>query len=241
MSWEALSEPPVDALPAAPGWFGKVVMLGDFGHRRLPQEFIAVCDPWLSHCISSSRAQLGPAWLDTYLTAPLWRFAWAPGVVDEQWWFGVLMPSVDAVGRYFPLVVCAANQRPPMTADALDGLSSWYAHAGEAALATLQPGASLEVFEADLARAAQLQVSPKPAQHELQTVATRRRYVRHGGSTLLEWAQLLIGPAFADTYARHSLWIPSPAEQGIERDSSVTVVPGLPDPGQFSLMLEGHW
>ena len=151
MPWEALNEPPIDAVPAVPGWFGKVVMLGDFAHRRLSPEFIAVCDPWLSQGISSSRVQLGSQWLDTYLTAPVWRFAWAPGLVDQQWWFGVLMPSVDAVGRYFPLVVCGSDHAPPMSIDALDALFRWYTHAGRAALATLQPGASLDSFEAELA------------------------------------------------------------------------------------------
>jgi type VI secretion system protein ImpM len=217
-----------------PGWFGKVVMLGDFAHRRVPHSFIATCDPWLSQCVGASRVQLGARWLDTYLTGPIWRFAWAPGVVDAQWWFGVLMPSVDAVGRYFPLLVCGTDQNPPMSAIALDDLSSWYAHAGHAALGTLQPGASLDSFEADLAAAPAWQ---QPGQLPLQPQGGQRRqhHVLPGQPSLGDWAQALASPLFGKHYAGHSFWLSTQAE------GSLTVVAGLPDPDQFSLMLEGRW
>ncbi len=52
---------------AAPGWYGKLPMLGDFAHRRLPRGFVDACDDWLSRGIGASRQSLGPAWLDDYL------------------------------------------------------------------------------------------------------------------------------------------------------------------------------
>jgi type VI secretion system protein ImpM len=241
MSRQALSQPRIDASPSVPGWFGKVVMLGDFAHRRLPPEFISTCDQWLSQCISASRVQLGSRWLDTYLTGPVWRFAWAPGVADAHWWFGVLMPSVDAVGRYFPLVVCATDQNPPMSDEALNKLSSWYAHASQAALATLAPRASLEGFEAELAQAPAWQAVQAAALPELETAAKRQRLVLHGAPTLAQWAHALASPLITNTYAGHSFWFALPADGSDIKDSSLTVVPGLPDPDQFSLMLEGRW
>lgn len=104
----------------APGWFGKLPMLGDFAQRRLPPLFVEKVDAWLSQGMAASREALGEAWLETYLGAPLWCFAWSPEVIDESWWFGVMMPSVDAVGRYFPLVVAArgAARRAPAQRDA---------------------------------------------------------------------------------------------------------------------------
>ena len=42
----------------APGWYGKMAMLGDFASRRLPQEFIDACDAWLARGVEMSRAQL---------------------------------------------------------------------------------------------------------------------------------------------------------------------------------------
>ncbi len=238
MPRQTLTEPIAGASFSVPGWFGKVVMLGDFAHRRLPQAFIAVCDPWLSHCIGASRAQLGARWLDTYLTGPVWRFAWAPGVVDAQWWFGVLMPSVDAVGRYFPLLVCCSDQNPPMSSNAFDALSAWYAHAHQAALNTLQPGASLDSFEAELAGSPAWQTTSPPT---LQIGAAPQRHVLPGQPSVGHWAHALASPLFSAHYARHSFWFPSQAESSVPAEASLTVVPGLPEPDQFSLMLEGRW
>jgi type VI secretion system protein ImpM len=240
MSGQALTGAAAGAPSATPGWFGKLVMLGDFAHRRLPQAFIAVCDPWLSQSVSASRTQLGSRWLDTYLTGPLWRFAWAPGVVDQRWWFGVLMPSVDAVGRYFPLLVCSSDQNPPMSAHAFDDLSVWYSHAGRAALGTLLPGASLESFETDLAQAPQWQ-GTGPTTPGVQTLALRKRHVLPGQPTVGQWAHALANPLFSGHYQRHSFWSPAPTDNNPATNSSMTVVAGLPEPDQFSLMLEGRW
>jgi type VI secretion system protein ImpM len=240
MPQQALMTAPAGTAPSVPGWFGKVVMLGDFAHRRVPQAFIAACDPWLSQCVGASRAQLGARWLDTYLTGPLWRFAWAPGVIDAQWWFGVLMPSVDAVGRYFPLLVCRTDQNPPMSETALYSLSAWYTHAGQAALGTLQPGASLDSFEADLACAPHwLQAGGLPALPG--ATGKRQHHVLPGQPTPGDWALALAGPLFSRHYEAHSLWSAAPADDGQARSASLTVVPGLPEPDQFSLMLEGRW
>ena len=241
MSGQALSAPAAATAPSAPGWYGKVVMLGDFAHRRLPQAFIAVCDSWLSHGISASRVQLGSRWLDTYLTGPVWRFAWAPGVVDTRWWFGVMMPSVDAVGRYFPLVVAATVQNPPMSDEALNMLSDWYEHASRAALATLQHGASVDGFDAELARAPRWQAEPPEVRHEPEAAPKRRRLVLPGTPSIAQWAHALAGTALANTCAGHSFWCPFPSDGGDRGQGGLTTVQGLPDPDQFSLMLEGRW
>jgi len=121
----------------APGWYGKLSSLGDFAQRRLPPSFVQACDHWLSAAMRGGREQLGERWLDVYLTAPLLRFAWAPGIVDSQWWFGLLMPSCDSVGRYFPLLIAQPRNRAPDDRIALDHLELWYDHLSRAAMGTL--------------------------------------------------------------------------------------------------------
>jgi type VI secretion system protein ImpM len=62
--------------------------------------------------MARSRSELGEeGWLDVFLTSPLWRFALASGVVGGPVWAGILLPSVDRVGRYFPLTIVA--ELPP--------------------------------------------------------------------------------------------------------------------------------
>jgi len=90
---------------AVTGLFGKLPAHGDFVHRNLPTEFITVWDEWLQHYIAGSQEQLGEDWLDTYLTSPIWRFMFSEGVVDGSAWCGIMLPSVDRIGRYFPLSI----------------------------------------------------------------------------------------------------------------------------------------
>jgi type VI secretion system protein ImpM len=87
------------------GFFGKLPTHGDFVHRELPDLFLNRWDAWLQEVISASQAQLGQHWLDAYLTSPIWRFVLDRDVIDGTAWAGMLMPSVDRVGRYFPFTV----------------------------------------------------------------------------------------------------------------------------------------
>jgi len=135
-------------ITAAAGWFGKMPFLGDFASRRLPQSFIAPWDEWLQHSIAASRAQLGEQWLDIYLHSPIWRFALWPGVVGNEGWAGILMPSVDKVGRYFPLTIAA--EIAPENFGAIFSEQAWFAAIEQIALATLDMDFSVEGLEQNL-------------------------------------------------------------------------------------------
>jgi hypothetical protein len=72
------------AMQAPAGWYGKLPILGDFTRRRLPPAFIDPWDAWLQAGIAGSRAALGGAWLDNYLTAHVWHFVLMPGVLGPR-------------------------------------------------------------------------------------------------------------------------------------------------------------
>jgi len=146
---------------AAAGWYGKLPAIGDFASRRLPTEFTERWDEWLAHTLEASQAALGGAWLDAYLSAPLWRFALTPGIVDTRFWFGVLMPSVDRVGRYFPLTIATSSSLPPNAP--LAALEQWYEGACAAALECLSEGATIERLEAALMKLDPLSFYPADA------------------------------------------------------------------------------
>ena len=46
-------------MPALPGFYGKIPLLGDFVSRRLPRHFIEPWDSWLQSAFAASREQLG--------------------------------------------------------------------------------------------------------------------------------------------------------------------------------------
>lgn len=121
---------------AVPGVFGKIPARADFVRRRLPATFLGPWDGWLGSALARSRSDLGPAWLDAYLTSPLWCFALSPGACGPSPVAGVLVPSVDAVNRHFPLTlgsVLADACRP----FAIAGATPWFAALEELALAAL--------------------------------------------------------------------------------------------------------
>ncbi|MFL6674178.1 MAG: type VI secretion system-associated protein TagF [Massilia sp.] len=136
---------------SAPGFYGKLSSHGDFLARRLPPAFVALWDGWLQACMQGSREQLGAAWLDAYLTGPVWRFALAPGVCDSQAWAGVLMPSVDRVGRHFPLALAGAAAAGLPLAQWLGEGAAWFDQLEDLALSTLEASFDFERFDAALA------------------------------------------------------------------------------------------
>ena len=114
------------------GAFGKMPALGDFFRIRVGQDFVAVWDAWVQGILVSARQVLGEAYDDCYMTAPVWRFLLPPGTAGAQGVMGVLMPSVDRVGRQFPLTLvgpCGPDAalhemaRNAATFDALEALA----------------------------------------------------------------------------------------------------------------------
>ncbi len=220
------------------GWFGKLACLGDFGHRRLPPQLTQACDQWLARGVASSQALLGERWLDAYLTAPVWRFAWAPGVVNPQWWIGVLMPSVDRVGRYFPLLVAQASFRPPATPRVLAQAEHWFEQVQAAMLATLQAGATVEAFDATLTGLAGWDDGGGLPPPEPQHLPQRERFESADGVSMGAWLPRVAAASWLQGLQGHSLWWP--VREGAER-TALSVAGGLPAAERFVDLLDASW
>jgi type VI secretion system protein ImpM len=90
------------------GLFGKLPSKRDFVSYNMPRPFLDHWEQWLQGAVAASRLALGESWMDIFLNAPLWRF-WCGRSVFGQAATGALMPSVDGIGRYFPLSLCACE------------------------------------------------------------------------------------------------------------------------------------
>ena len=135
---------------STPGFYGKLASRGDFVSRGLPQSFIAPWDSWLAAGLLASQTSLGERWLDAYLVSPLWRFLVAPGVCGPDAAVGVVMPSIDRVGRYFPLTVAALLEPDADPASVVGGSDEWFERVENLLLSTLNVEASFEAFGAEL-------------------------------------------------------------------------------------------
>ena len=150
---------------SAAGFYGKLPCKGDFLQRRVSQEFVDAWDAWLQQSLHVSREQLQERWLDAYLTSPVWRFVLAAGVCGSGTYAGVMLPSVDRVGRYFPLtLITQLNTEDCLLEVAGEAGRQWFESAEALALGKLQavladwsaPGAPISI----VCRAA-LRDSPK--------------------------------------------------------------------------------
>jgi len=113
---------PGDVIPLATGIFGKIPVRGDFVRVGLPRDFVDAWDSWLTTVMSVTREQSGEAWLPAFLEAPIWRFSLPAGLCGAGAVLGVMIPSVDRAGRYFPLTIAAVGAVPGFAVDAAAGL-----------------------------------------------------------------------------------------------------------------------
>jgi type VI secretion system protein ImpM len=138
-----------------PGWYGKLPSLGDFASRRLEADFIEPWDLWLGEGLQAQRSTFGEGWLDAYLDTPAWRFLLSPGALGgvhpELAFAGVLVPSVDRVGRHFPLTLVASLSRLPDLAAEFDALLAWLHRLEDTALDALHGDWTIDDLENALA------------------------------------------------------------------------------------------
>ncbi len=128
------------------GFYGKLPARGDFVRVGLPRAFIDPWDTWLQSMMVGSRALMGEAWLPAFLEAPIWRFSLPAGMCGHQAVLGLMMPSVDQTGRYFPMAFAALD---PQRIDAAAG-RSWLDACEATGLAALEQDISPEEIAATL-------------------------------------------------------------------------------------------
>jgi type VI secretion system protein ImpM len=127
--------------------------LGDFFRFGVPRSFCAPWDAWLQSLLTQTRADLGARWEACYMSAPIWRFALAPGFAGPERAAGVLMPSVDRVGRAFPLTLVHVGA----------GGAPDYATLEEIALSALDDSMTKEKLALALAHVTETDAELKPS------------------------------------------------------------------------------
>jgi type VI secretion system protein ImpM len=205
------------------GFFGKMPGRGDFVRRDLPNAFVDTWDEWLTECIARSRAALGHHWTDAWLCAPVWRFALGGGLCGPTAWAGVMMPSVDSAGRYFPLTLVASVAGAEIPTSLLIG--GWIDALENAAISALDDATGFDSF------AAAVSTLPAPAAQ----VAPSADGARSPGNPLdpMGFASLLA--AAGSLRGGRALFI----TRGAERVTPASILfPGLPSPGRFASLIE---
>jgi type VI secretion system protein ImpM len=231
------------------GLYGKLPTHGDFLRRRVADDFVNVWDPWLQHCIADSRAVLGEPWLETYLTSPVWRFALAPHVCGAAAVAGLLVPSVDRVGRYFPLTLVWPTPAELSTFEVALRFQRGFERAERLLLDTLASEQfefadfdrrvmELAVYFEDSNPEGALRLTKESAA-SLAGPAARPRWIPLRNASALESPALQIFSGHLD--AQHGalgIWW---TDGSAAVEPSWLLTQGLPDPANYSAMLDGAW
>jgi type VI secretion system protein ImpM len=230
------------------GFYGKLPSHGDFLRRRVSDAFVDAWDAWLRECLASSRTALGSRWLDLYLTSPAWRFVCAPGACGPAPVVGLLAPSVDQVGRYFPLTLVAELPEDVSLVTAAAASAAFFDSAEQLVIETLAADpVDFDRFDRGVLALEQelgsITVSPgivlDPAAVSVLTESPQPWQVPlRGSSDLASGFEQLLSLHLEARYRPLVLWW---------TDGSAVVEPtwlilkGLPGPALYPGLLEGSW
>lgn len=221
------------------GYFGKVTSHGDFVGQRLAPSFRQPWDDWLQESIQHSRLLMGPDWLTTYLSSPIWRFALAPGVSGKHGWAGLLMPSVDRVGRHFPLTLAVAIAESSALPDYVTQQSSWYDRLEDLALSSLRKDFSLAGFDAALSTiAVPFDVLAATTHNVYGPAHTVIALTTPSGVGPAPHGESLFKTIASAALRGQGLWWTDGSQQV---SPCLLVCRGLPAPATFAAMLDGKW
>lgn len=220
------------------GLYGKLPGYGDFVHRNLPNNFLTAWDEWLQGYIASSREKMGESWLNIYLTSPLWRFVLSAGVIDDRHWAGVVLPSVDQVGRYYPFSIAIPL---PANTNPLEFMAenvAWYEHIEELALQALDNQLSLEeMIEQSHHEQYLTPLIYNKTGLPMQPGVLKIDFDTPNASINQGYAHLL-DSLLSSQHQSYSVWSTSGSEK---IHPCLFSVAGLPSVSQLPAMMDGHW
>ena len=218
------------------GFFGKIPAVGDFVHRNLSVDFVDKWDYWLQNGLYRTGQELGENWPEIYLTSPIWRFVLSPGVVDGYAYVGVMLPSIDSAGRYFPLTVVAPVSPNHVARVWSPDANHWFEALEALMLSALEESLSLDDFHQKLKA-----LPASWAERVMQTASSQGSFV------CIELDQVYAAPTVLA-----GLWVEQLMAQGAPRSfwwtsGSDLVSPALlvnhdlPDAHHFPSLFNGQW
>ncbi len=229
------------------GLFGKLPSHGDFLRRRVSNAFLDSWDHWLQGCLTVSRASMGARWLDLYLTSPVWRFVCAAGACGGAPVIGLMVPSVDRVGRYFPLTVVAELPEDVNLLTVTASSAPFFADAERLILETLEVDViDFDAFDGQLSALGTVLEASLPPRVSLAAGAVGvlgdraeqwQIPISRAGDLAAVFEQLCF-QRLAEVHEPLVLWW---TDGSSDVEPSCLVSKGLPEPASFTALLDGQW
>lgn len=221
-----------------PGFYGKLPSLGDFVSRNLPRSFIDPWDSWLQHALADSRSQLGEQWLSHFLNSPVWRFLISSGSCGNDCWAGVFIPSVDRVGRYFPLTLCVPLGESANLLAVLTDCPAWFADAETLILTGLDDHIEIGDFAEKVENLGKPITTTASDTYRNPPAAERWHCLLSDLSALNSVPQSLTRLLLHRCFPEVTVWW---TEGATDVPPCLLLSPGMPPPASFAALLTGDW
>lgn len=215
-------------------YYGKLPGNGDFLSKNLSSEFVRSWDGWLQRVISNSRNEMSDNWLNYYLTSPIWHFVLSPGTCDDSSWAGVMIPSVDKVGRYYPFTLF---KKIPVTINPIEFLEKnehWFEEKQNILLALLDERLTIENIDEVI----KLTSSPIINQSHIKNSLTIENSYFSIEKGLSESLPNIMNTLINYTYPVYSIWCTKGSNN---INPSLLVCNELPSLNQYNALLDGQW
>jgi type VI secretion system protein ImpM len=219
------------------GLFGKLSAKRDFIALATPRNFLEAWEPWVQASLSASRHQLGDQWQQVFLTTPVWRF-WLGAAICGSTVAGVIMPSLDGVGRYYPLTLHAVGDAgAPIAPPDIDAQDEWFNIGENFLLSTLDRDMAFEEVSSALDRL------PVPRTRSSGEDDGKIVPLGEGMAGMISAGDGFsaslsrLRAASPDVYASASFWWTS---GGGDFPALALSCRGLPDPYRYSTLLSGN-
>jgi type VI secretion system protein ImpM len=220
------------------GLYGKLPAKRDFVAANTPRRFLETWEPWLQASVATSRQILAEAWRDAYLSAPIWRF-WLGADFCGEAVLGAFMPSIDGVGRYFPLTIFVGEGAGVLPPPELEPNKDWFDAVETILLDALQPERDFESVAAAVAGLDEPAQPPGDASVAGMTLLSGGAIlVRDFGDELSLALRAARRFGHRQTFAGQSFWWTIGGE-GFP--PTALIEPGLPAPQRFAEMLTGSF
>jgi type VI secretion system protein ImpM len=225
--------PPNPVIATTIGFFGKLPGAGDFVVRGFDRPLVAALTSWTDMLVSHLKLGAGDEW--TAVFDRLQPVAWVAGagVCGAAPFAGLIRPSMDRVGRRYPLIVGLSLPPDARVAPTASAGQGWFDYLDGLVYDAWSPGLGAEALAAALAEAPPFPEVARDVSMIAEPVKGGGWHVRWSGETRpRDLAAYLLDATAGAGLARHSLFWTGPLQDG----GDVLIVSGMPTADQLLAM-----
>ncbi|MBM3546281.1 MAG: type VI secretion system-associated protein TagF [Alphaproteobacteria bacterium] len=212
------------------GFFGKLPATGDFVVRGFERPVVSALTVWTDQLVSHLRRGAGEDWAAVF--DRLQPIAWVAGegVCGPGVFAGLMRPSMDRVGRRYPLIVGVALRPGRRVVPIAAAAQGWFDYVTGLIGDTWSPGLSVETLTAALVEAPPFPDTGEDGGAIAEPIAAGGWHVRWAGRPRAQdLSAEMFDAAAAAALGRHSLFWVGPMVGGAD----VLIVPGLASADQL--------